>query len=343
MSVESRSPVPQDRLLEEVQNGYSSGGFVSKHFEIDIAQGCGKEYYGRLGTNYQAHIREPIEKDSDSGMLVWNPSILAPEVVNEYLNSTKCPRQMLPGKTVATDQFGSKVVPIEIAFHLLHQSAYALEVAKHNLFSRSIGWVAHSPSITWDKEDVLLFEEGMSDHYKRFCMIQKDYLPHKSLSDITEFYYSWKRSVRHSMWIHRHRSDFESSRDLNRGTFTTSVDNGIEGPSKRPHYFLEDVVPKQVGEGVGGSGVGMREERTGGDSDGRFFKKCCLGSSESNVILLDNQTSNSRVSIVPKKVQHVTLLVGHPFKLSWMDFFWLDPEIGHEIERSVAATSPPSP
>ncbi len=52
----------------------------------------------------------------------------------------------------------------------------------------------------WSPYEIAMFEASIAEHGKNFARIQQDIRTHKSVPDVIEFYYIWKKTSHYAQW-----------------------------------------------------------------------------------------------------------------------------------------------
>jgi len=68
----------------------------------------------------------------------------------------------------------------------------------------------------WTKSEVEAFERGMRTHHKEFALIKKHEMSksNKSIGEILQYYYVWKKLPRYNMWQNRKRYTVNSTQNI---------------------------------------------------------------------------------------------------------------------------------
>lgn len=142
--------------------------------------------------------------DSDSptdvgGTLQWDPTQLAADVVDQYVAQCK---SIVPPENASCD------ASMEELLVQLHQHKYDVPQTIRDLISASTcynpAFVAQRAS--WDDDEITAFERAMNEWYKRFWLIQEA-VPSKSVSELIEFYFIWKKTARYEQWLSTNPND----------------------------------------------------------------------------------------------------------------------------------------
>ncbi|XP_060537004.1 mesoderm induction early response protein 1 [Cylas formicarius] len=158
-----------------------------------------------VGSDYQAQIPEGLHHYDDvlpyenDDKLVWDPSKIALGDTEDYLKKahliTKPP---LPSGTHLRDD--------EQALYMLQQCGHnakeALRRLRMTLPTSSTDSVNES---LWSEEECRNFEAGVRSFGKNFHLIQQNKVRTRSVGELVQFYYLWKKSERHDIFANKVR------------------------------------------------------------------------------------------------------------------------------------------
>uniref|UniRef100_A0A915A545 Mesoderm induction early response protein 1 n=1 Tax=Parascaris univalens TaxID=6257 RepID=A0A915A545_PARUN len=113
----------------------------------------------------------------------------------------------------------------------------------------------------WTDADCQLFEEGIRMHGKNFFIIQRSQLPYRTVGELVQFYYIWKKTERHDMFQeriratkrqeHSHCTDFMGSlidhMDATTGDTTVHVTPSLDIPAPAIPANLDLITDKEWG------------------------------------------------------------------------------------------------
>ncbi|KAL0269283.1 UNVERIFIED_CONTAM: hypothetical protein PYX00_007075 [Menopon gallinae] len=157
-----------------------------------------------VGPDYQAKIPvglcrydDALPYENDDKML-WDPTRLTEKETEEYLikaHESFLNNPHIPG--------GSHVKDDEQALYLLLQCGYNVEEA---LRRRRINAVPPADTMSiWSEEECGNFETGMRLYGKDFHSIHKNKVRTRSVGELVQFYYLWKKTERHDIYAHKSR------------------------------------------------------------------------------------------------------------------------------------------
>lgn len=156
-----------------------------------------------VGSDYQAKIPVGLCKYDDAlpyendDKMLWDPSPLTEKQVEEFL--IKAHESCLNNSHVA----GTPTKDDEQALYLLLQCGYNVEEA---LRRRRINAVPPADTMSiWSEEECRNFETGMRMYGKDFHTIQKNKVRTRSVGELVQFYYLWKKTERHDVYAHKSR------------------------------------------------------------------------------------------------------------------------------------------
>ncbi|XP_066586919.1 mesoderm induction early response protein 1 isoform X2 [Prorops nasuta] len=157
-----------------------------------------------VGNDYQAAIPEGLCKYDDAlpyeneDKMLWDPSHIPEEETEEFLE-----RAQLPTVKGGSLPAGSHIRDDEQALYLLLQCGYNLEEA---LRRRRMNVVPPTETVSlWSEEECHNFESGLRSYGKDFHMIQKNKVRTRSVGELVQFYYLWKKTERHDIFTYKAR------------------------------------------------------------------------------------------------------------------------------------------
>ncbi|KAL3276347.1 hypothetical protein HHI36_011730 [Cryptolaemus montrouzieri] len=155
-----------------------------------------------VGSDYQAQIPDglchygdalPYENDDK---LVWNPTFIDLVDVENYLK--KAVSILKP-----TIPMGTQLKDDEQALYLLQQCGHNIDEALRRLRMNVIS-NADTMSL-WSEEECRNFESGIRSFGKNFHIIQQNKVRTRSVGELVQFYYLWKKSERHDIFASKTR------------------------------------------------------------------------------------------------------------------------------------------
>ncbi|XP_012260355.2 mesoderm induction early response protein 1-like isoform X2 [Athalia rosae] len=159
-----------------------------------------------VGSDYQAAIPEGLCRYDDAlpyeneDKMLWDPSHIAEEETEEFLERAQL--AAVKGNTIPA---GSHVRDDEQALYLLLQCGYNLEEA---LRRRRMNVIPSTDAVSlWSEEECHNFETGLRTHGKDFHRIQKYKVRTRSVGELVQFYYLWKKTERHDIFTYKARID----------------------------------------------------------------------------------------------------------------------------------------
>lgn len=155
-----------------------------------------------VGSDFQAKIPVgmcqyddalPYENDDK---ILWDPSALTEKQIEEFL--IKAHESLLNNTHI-----GTHIKDDEQALYLLLQCGYNVEEA---LRRRRLNSVPQADTMSiWSEEECRNFEIGMRMYGKDFHAIQKNKVRTRSVGELVQFYYLWKKTERHDVYAHKSR------------------------------------------------------------------------------------------------------------------------------------------
>ncbi|XP_053662161.1 mesoderm induction early response protein 1 [Anopheles marshallii] len=199
-----------------------------------------------VGSDFQAVIPEGLCRYDDAlpyeneDKLLWNPTILNEQAIEEYLVKITGPAGGLgtgggggvtggggggggqqkgtagtAGGTATSDPQSNSVYAIPLGKHLRddEQSLYLLQQCGHNVdealrrkrISNNSVPVPEQQMSIWSEEECRNFENGLRVHGKDFHMIQQTKVRTRSVGELVQFYYLWKKTERHDLFASKAR------------------------------------------------------------------------------------------------------------------------------------------
>ncbi|KAL1122742.1 hypothetical protein AAG570_003069 [Ranatra chinensis] len=161
-----------------------------------------------VGSDYQAWIPEGLCKYDDAlpyeneDKLVWDPSNLTPKDIEDYLIKAQEPLlNSIQG--VGAIPMGAHTRDDEQSLYLLLQCGYNIEEA---LRRRRISAAPSNDAMSlWSEEECRHFENGLHDFGKDFRQIQQNKVRTRSVGELIQFYYLWKKTERHDIFANKAR------------------------------------------------------------------------------------------------------------------------------------------
>lgn len=157
-----------------------------------------------VGTDYQAAIPEGLCRYDDAlpyeneDKMLWDPSPISEEDTEEFLE-----RAQLPTVKGGSLPSGSHVRDDEQALYLLLQCGYNHEEA---LRRRRMNVLPPTDAVSlWSEEECHNFESGLRTYGKDFHLIHKNKVRTRSVGELVQFYYLWKKTERHDIFTYKAR------------------------------------------------------------------------------------------------------------------------------------------
>ncbi|XP_065165683.1 mesoderm induction early response protein 1 isoform X1 [Atheta coriaria] len=156
-----------------------------------------------VGSDYQAQIPEglchyddalPYENDDK---LLWDPNTIPDPEIEAYLKKaahSSRPPAMPMGAQLRDD---------EQALYLLQQCGHNMEEALRRIGIQVIP--ASDAMSSWSEEECRNFEAGVRSYGKNFHQIQQHKVRTRSVGELVQFYYLWKKSERHDIFANKSR------------------------------------------------------------------------------------------------------------------------------------------
>ncbi|XP_014248173.1 mesoderm induction early response protein 1-like [Cimex lectularius] len=160
-----------------------------------------------VGSDYQAWIPDVMCKYDDvlpyenEDKLVWDPSALIQKDIEAYLIKAQEPKNNNQG--IYAIPTGKHPRDDEQALFLLLQCGHNVEEA---LRRRRINTAPPNDSMSiWSEEECRQFEIGLRSFGKDFRQIQQNKVKTRSVGELVQFYYLWKKTERHDIFANKAR------------------------------------------------------------------------------------------------------------------------------------------
>lgn len=166
-----------------------------------------------VGSEFQASIPEGLCRYDDAlpyendDKLLWDPSKLSDNAIEEYLckahsNSATQKIENDNEKHIIVKEKHSR--DDEQALYLLLQCGQNMEEALRRRRINSLANQSDSMSI-WSEEECRNFENGLRSFGKDFHTIQQTKVRTRSVGELVQFYYLWKKTERHDVFANKSR------------------------------------------------------------------------------------------------------------------------------------------
>ncbi|XP_034243640.1 mesoderm induction early response protein 1-like [Thrips palmi] len=167
-----------------------------------------------IGSAYQAVVPEGFTKYADkpykhNDKLLWEPrSGLPSDAIDLYLQTS----QAMADSVASADgldlmPMGAHVRDDEQALFQLMQCNHNVEEALRKRHSASPGPPGAAASTPWTDEECREFENGILTFGKDFHAIQAQRVRTRTVSEIVQFYYLWKKTERHDIFANKMRPE----------------------------------------------------------------------------------------------------------------------------------------
>lgn len=189
-----------------------------------------------VGSEFQAVIPEGFSKYDDvlpyenEDKLLWDPSRLTEEQTEEYL--TKAQEQAkINASNNNGNQFGVDAIPCGKHLRDDEQALYLLLQCGHNteeaLRRKRINPVPSTEQMSiWSEEECRNFESVLRLYGKDFHTIKHAKVHTRSVGELVQFYYLWKKTERHDVFANKARLE-KKKYNLNPG-LTDYMDRFLE-------------------------------------------------------------------------------------------------------------------
>lgn len=158
-----------------------------------------------VGGDYQAVIPDGLCSYDDAlpyeneDKLLWEPWPMGEQAVEDYLARVAAARPA-PG----TIPRSLNLRDDEQALFLLLQCGHNVEEALRRTRINHVPPPAHTMSL-WSEDECRNFENGLRAYGKDFHMIQQHKVRTRSVGELVQFYYLWKKTERHDVFANKTR------------------------------------------------------------------------------------------------------------------------------------------
>ena len=158
-----------------------------------------------VGSDYQAHIPEGLCQYDDAlpyenkDKLVWDPRELSSKEVEDYLARAAEPA----GSGISSIPMGSHTRDDEGILFLLLQCGYNIDEALRRLKLGAPAQISEFP--LWSEDECKHFEAGLRSFGKDFRSIHMNKVHTRSIGELVQFYYLWKKTERHDIFANKAR------------------------------------------------------------------------------------------------------------------------------------------
>ncbi|XP_043239645.1 mesoderm induction early response protein 1-like [Amphibalanus amphitrite] len=224
-----RSEAPADDALAAGDDGDES----------DSSESSGEDSNWRktimIGSVYQAAIPDGLSPYGDTppyeneDRLLWDPAVLRAADVETYLRQVQDAR-LQQAKGVSAVPNGCHIRDNEQALFLLQQCGHSVEEALRRTQMNN-----HQQIDTlslWSEEECANFENGLRFYGKDFYTIQQQKVRTRSVGELVQFYYLWKKTERHDVFANKTKME-KRKYALNPGV-TDYMDRFLEEQDRDP-------------------------------------------------------------------------------------------------------------
>merc|ERR1719242_190469 len=159
-----------------------------------------------IGQSYQASVPSDLAAYGDTlpyeneDKLLWHPGQLESKDVENYLSKSQ---EAVQTGGVGSLPLGAHIRDDEQALFLLLQCGYNCE---EGLRRRRMNSVPPADTMSlWSEEECRAFELGLRLYGKDFHMIQQQKVRTRSVGELVQFYYLWKKTERHDVFANATR------------------------------------------------------------------------------------------------------------------------------------------
>jgi len=273
-----------------------------------------------IGQSYQASVPSDLAAYGDTlpyeneDKLLWHPGQLESKDVENYLSKSQ---EAVQTGGVGSLPLGAHVRDDEQALYLLLQCGYSSEEA---LRRRRMNAIPTADTMTlWSEEECRAFELGLRLYGKDFHMIQSQKVRTRSVGELVQFYYLWKKTERHDVFANNTRLE-KKKYTLHPGTtdymdrFIDEQDPSRENRSSSPNFYS-----LMFGGQEGRKGLtlhpGVKSNISHGDSNGAdtdntanvptssIMSSNTLGSMNTSTTTSSSSSTNGRINDISSQPQ----------------------------------------
>lgn len=167
-----------------------------------------------VGSDFQAVIPEGLCRYDDAlpyeneDKLLWNPTVLGEDLIEDYLHKIASAASSNTGtpqtNSVYAIPLGKHLRDDEQGLYLLQQCGHNIDEALRRKRINAVP-VAEQQMSLWSEEECRNFENGLRIHGKDFHMIQQSKVRTRSVGELVQFYYLWKKTERHDLFASKAR------------------------------------------------------------------------------------------------------------------------------------------
>ncbi|XP_071449686.1 mesoderm induction early response protein 1-like [Hetaerina americana] len=161
-----------------------------------------------VGSDYQAHIPEGLCKYGDAlpyeneDKLLWDPKSFKEAEFEKFLTKAQ-EHRVNNSQGIPYIPTGVPIRDDEQALYLLLQCGYNFEEA---LRRQRMNVVPPTNTMSlWSEEECRNFENGLRTYGKNFHLIHQNKVRTRSVGELVQFYYLWKKTERHDIFAQKAR------------------------------------------------------------------------------------------------------------------------------------------
>lgn len=148
----------------------------------------------QIGDDFQAEVDEGIshytngERDDDGDKLLWKPDVVTPSQLQTFLEFA----YKLDDMNTQTPERDDE----QVLFTLLQTRNVDSALRRRHQQARK------GPDVSlWSEEECQNFEQGLRVFGKDFRLIQRNKVKTRTVGEIVQFYYLWKKTERHDAFV----------------------------------------------------------------------------------------------------------------------------------------------
>ncbi|XP_064626094.1 mesoderm induction early response protein 1-like isoform X2 [Lineus longissimus] len=162
----------------------------------------------QVGSDFQAVVPDGMCKYGDApayeneDRLLWDPNKMESKEVEDYVRRVN-QETLQNAQGVNAIPTGDHIRDDEQALYLLLQCGHNVEEAIRRRKMQSVP--PTDPMSLWSEEECRNFENGLRTYGKDFHLIQLHRVRTRSVGELVQFYYLWKKTERHDAFANKHR------------------------------------------------------------------------------------------------------------------------------------------
>nr|XP_023027501.1 mesoderm induction early response protein 1-like [Leptinotarsa decemlineata] len=185
------------RVSEEEEEDYDYSPDEDEWRKVNKTIMVGSDYQAQIPVGL-CHYDDALPYENEDKLL-WDPSVMQNERIEDFLKKaytiTKPP---IP--------IGTQLRDDEQALYMLQQCGHNVEEGLRRLrITVPANGAENMNESLWSEEECRNFESGVRCFGKNFHKIQQEKVRTRSVGELVQFYYLWKKSERHDIFANKAR------------------------------------------------------------------------------------------------------------------------------------------